>query len=41
MDSTAITMCMENKLPIHVLNLWDVGALKKALFGQKVGTIVH
>ncbi|NMC17192.1 MAG: UMP kinase [Chloroflexi bacterium] len=41
MDSTAITMCMENKLPIHVLNLWDVGALKKALFGQKVVTIVH
>ena len=41
MDSTAVTMCMENKLPIHVLNLWDVGALKKALFGEKVGTIVH
>ena len=41
MDSTAITMCMENKLPIHVLNLWDVGALKKALFGQTVGNIVH
>ncbi len=41
MDPTAITMCMEHKLPIHVLNLWDVGALKKALFGKKVGTIVH
>jgi len=41
MDPTAITMCMEHKLPIHVLNLWDVGALKKALLGQKVGTIVH
>ncbi len=41
MDSTAVTMCMENKLPIHVLNLWDVDALKKALFGEKVGTIVH
>ena len=41
MDPTAITMCMEHKLPIHVLNLWDVGALKKALYGKKVGTIVH
>ena len=41
MDPTAITMCMEHKLPIHVLNLWDLGALKKALYGEKVGTIVH
>lgn len=41
MDPTAITMCMEHKLPILVLNLWDMGALKKALFGEKVGTIVH
>ena len=41
MDSTAVTMCMEHKLPIHVLNLWDLGALKKALYGEKVGTIVH
>lgn len=41
MDTTAITMCMEHKLPIHVLNLWDVGALKKALEGKKIGTIVH
>jgi uridylate kinase len=41
MDPTAITMCMEHKLPILVLNLWDIGALKKALFGEKVGTIVH
>jgi len=41
MDPTAITMCMEHKLPILVLNLWDVGALKKALFGEKIGTMVH
>jgi uridylate kinase len=41
MDPTAITMCMEHKLPILVLNLWDMGVLKKALFGEKVGTIVH
>ncbi len=41
MDSTAVTMCMEHKLLIHVLNLWDESALKKALLGEKVGTIVH
>ena len=41
MDSTAITMCMEHNLPIHVLNLWDIGALKKALKKEKTGTIVH
>lgn len=40
MDPTSITMCMEHKLPILVLNLWDRGALKKALLGEKVGTIV-
>ncbi len=41
MDSTSITMCMENKLPILVLNLWDIGALKKALLGERVGTLVR
>jgi uridylate kinase len=41
MDSTAVTMCMEHDLPILVLNLWDEKALKDALFGGKVGTLVH
>ena len=40
MDSTAITHCMENKIPILVLNLWDPQALMKALNGEKVGTLV-
>ncbi len=40
MDSTAITHCMENKLPLLVLNLWDEAALEQALQGQKVGTLV-
>jgi uridylate kinase len=40
MDSTAISLCMENKLPILVLNLWDNTALKKALLGEKIGTLV-
>jgi uridylate kinase len=40
MDSTAISLCMDNSLPILVLNLWDAQALAKALGGQKVGTLV-
>jgi uridylate kinase len=40
MDSTAVSLCMENKLPILVLNLWDPDALRKALLGEPVGTLV-
>lgn len=40
MDTTAITLCMENKLPILVLNLWDESALRSVLMGEKVGTLV-
>jgi uridylate kinase len=41
MDSTAIIHCMENKIPILVVNLWDPTALLSALKGEAVGTIVH
>lgn len=40
MDTTALTLCMENKLPILVLNLWDEKALNMALHGAPVGTLV-
>ncbi|MFH2040061.1 MAG: UMP kinase [Chloroflexota bacterium] len=40
MDTTAVTLCMENNLPILVLNLWDPSALESALNGEKVGTLV-
>lgn len=40
MDNTAISLCMENKLPILVLNLWDEKALKSALLGEKAGTLI-
>ena len=40
MDSTAITLCMDNNLPILVLNLWDSKALLGALHGEDVGTLV-
>ncbi len=41
MDSTAVSLCMENNLPILVLNLWDPKALLGALKGEKVGTLVR
>jgi uridylate kinase len=40
MDSTAVTLCMENNLPILVLNFWDIKALTGALRGESVGTLV-
>lgn len=40
MDSTALSLCMDNKLPILVLNMWDEDALEKGLLGNKVGTLV-
>jgi uridylate kinase len=40
MDSTAVTLCMENNLPILVLNYWDKKALLSALDGEEVGTLV-
>ena len=40
MDSTAISLCMENNLPILVLNMWQPDALLKAVYGETVGTLV-
>ncbi|MDK1030139.1 MAG: UMP kinase [Anaerolineae bacterium] len=40
MDSTAISLCMDNDLPILVLNLWDRHQLLNAIRGEKAGTLV-
>ena len=40
LDSTAITLCMDNDLPIIVLNLWSDNALEQAVLGEQVGTII-
>ena len=40
MDSTAMAMCMDNNLPILVLNLWQEDALEMAMVGKPVGTII-
>jgi uridylate kinase len=41
MDSTAISLCMDNGLPIIVFNLLHPGNIKKAVCGDTIGTIVH
>lgn len=41
MDSTAISMCMDNKIPIIVFDLYGKGNLKKIISGEKIGTIVE
>ena len=40
MDSTAITLCMDNRLPILVFNL-KAGNIVRILSGEEVGTLVH
>ncbi len=40
MDSTAMAMCMDNDLPIMVLNLWEETALERAVLGGTVGTVI-
>ena len=41
MDSTAVTLCMDNHLPIIVFDLGKKGNILKAVSGEKVGTIVR
>lgn len=40
MDATAITTCMDNDLPILVLNMWRDDDLEKAILGHKIGTLI-
>jgi uridylate kinase len=41
MDSTAITMCMDNDIPIRVFNLAKPGNIARAVRGEPIGTRVH
>lgn len=41
MDATAITMCMDNDLPIRVINMTVPGTIGRAVRGEAVGTLVH
>jgi uridylate kinase len=40
MDSTAISLCMDNKLPIVVFNLREPGNIRRVVLGERVGTTV-
>jgi uridylate kinase len=40
MDSTAFSLCMDNKMPIVVFNMADSGNIKRAVMGEPVGTLV-
>ncbi len=41
MDKTAITLCMEEKIPILVFNILEKGNLKKGILDEKIGTLVQ
>ena len=40
MDSTAVSLCMENKLPIVVFNIFEQGSMSRILSGDPVGTTI-
>jgi uridylate kinase len=41
MDATALSLCMENGLPIHVFNMATEGAIARISSGEHVGTLVR
>jgi uridylate kinase len=41
MDATAISLCMENELPIIVFDLGQDGNIRRAVSGEPIGTLVH
>jgi uridylate kinase len=40
MDATALTLCMENGLPIYVFNMDDERNISRIISGERVGTLV-
>jgi uridylate kinase len=41
MDSTAISLCMDNELPILVFDLWQAHSLERVVQGERIGTIIN
>jgi uridylate kinase len=41
MDATAVSLCMENKLPIIVFDVREEGNIRRAVSGEPIGTLVH
>jgi uridylate kinase len=40
MDSTALSLCMDNRLPIYVFDMADAGNINRVAAGERVGTLV-
>ncbi len=40
LDSTALSLCMDNQMPIIVLDLWVPDSLEKVVMGQSIGTLI-
>jgi len=40
MDTTAVVMCQEQKMPLRVFNVHNVGNLTKIIYGEEIGTLV-
>ncbi len=40
MDSTAVSLCMDNNLPIIVFNIFDTGSMTRILMGESLGTVI-
>jgi len=41
MDSTAISLCMDNQMPIVVFDLWKKGSVRRLVMGEQVGSTVR
>jgi uridylate kinase len=41
MDSTAISLCMESRLPVVVFNLFEEGNIERVVRGESLGTIIR
>jgi uridylate kinase len=41
MDTTAVSLCMDNNLPIIILNLFEKASIRRAVLGRKVGSIIR
>ena len=41
MDTTAISMCMDNQMPIVVFNILESGNIKRVIMGEDIGSIVE
>ena len=41
MDATAVSLCMDNKLPIVVFDLREEGNIRRVVMGEQIGTLVH